>query len=284
MVLQMIFLGTGTSAGVPMIGCRCGVCTSSDPRNVRSRSSVLLRWDDPTFAVGDDHVAFNSAQAGCRQYLIDATPDLRNQAITQRLSRLDGVLITHAHADHVFGLDDLRRFNAVMQQPIPLYAEVSVQQTLGQMFRHIFQPHTNVNPSFVADLQPHLATVGQPLDLPGAVVTPLRLLHGRLPIVGYRVDYAGRSLAYCTDVSGIPPETLPLLDGLDVLVLDALRFRHHPTHLSIDQALEWVRQIRPKQAYFTHLAHDIDHATLSADLPPGVALAYDGLVVTVDAA
>ncbi len=283
MTMELLFLGTGTSAGVPMIGCDCAVCTSSDPRDNRTRPSVLVSYPRAGGAGAGD------AAAPCR-YIIDTAPELRQQVFRQRLQRIDGVLFTHSHADHIFGLDDVRRFNAVMRQPVDIYADAPTLVTLRRVFSYIFEKHTNVNPSFVADLRANEVAVAQPVLLHGAVWTPLRLLHGRLPILGYRVDYPlpehprGQvSLAYCTDVSSIPPETYPLLAELDVLVIDALRYRHHPTHLTVDQALQEIAQIRPRQAYFTHIAHDICHAELAAQLPAGVALAYDGLQVDVAA-
>jgi phosphoribosyl 1,2-cyclic phosphate phosphodiesterase len=276
MALELVFLGTGTSAGVPMIGCDCEVCRSDDPRDHRSRPSVLVRYPDVT--------------GQRRDFLIDTAPELRQQAIREGMNRVDGVLYTHAHADHVFGLDDLRRFNAVMKAPIDIYAEAAVLERFRAMFTYIFEAHRNVNPSFVATLLPHRLSVGEALSLYGATWTPIRLMHGRLPLVGYRVDYVGlpgdgrtASVAYCTDVSTIPPESYPLLADLDVLVIDALRYRHHPTHLTVDQALEVVDRVAPGRAYFTHIAHDIRHADLEPRLPAGVHLAYDGLRVEIGA-
>ncbi len=267
MSFELIFLGTGTSAGVPMIGCDCEVCTSDDPRDRRDRTSALVRYDD----IG----------GVTRQFLIDTAPEMRHQVIRHRINRIDGVLYTHAHADHIFGLDDLRRFNAVMKQPIDIYAESFVLDSLRKMFPYIFTPEKNINKSFIPtlianDLQPE-----KPLNLFGATWTPIRLLHGRLPILGFRIDFAGKSLAYCTDVSSIPPESYPLLQDLDVLVIDGLRHRHHPTHLTIDQALAEIEQIKPTAAYLTHMAHDIRHAELEPQLPEGVYLPHDGLVVEV---
>lgn len=267
MIFELIFLGTGTSAGVPMIGCDCAVCTSDDPRDRRDRTSALVRYSE------DDGTI--------RQFLIDTSPEMRHQVIRHGISRIDGVLYTHAHADHIFGLDDLRRFNAVMKQPIDIYAEERVLVSLRKMFPYIFTPEKNINKSFIPTLIANELRSEQSLDLFGATWTPIRLLHGRLPILGFRVDLADKSLAYCTDVSSIPPESYPLLQNLDILVIDGLRHRHHPTHLTIDQALAQIEQIKPGTAYLTHLAHDICHAELEPQLPEGVLLPYDGLVVEI---
>ena len=279
MSLTLQFLGTGTSAGVPMIGCPCPVCGSDDPRDRRDRCSVLLTWDDPKLKIDDAHLALNPAQRRRRQLLIDASPDLRWQARRAGLSRLDAVLLTHAHVDHVFGLDDLRRFNAAMDASLPVYAERRVHDQLGRAFEHIFAPPRGGPRGFVARLDPLLAEPGRTIDFWGARVSPVRLHHGRLPIVGYRIDHGGVAAAYCTDVSRVPPESYPGLRGLDLLVIDALRPRHHPTHLSTDQALEIIDELAPRRALLTHLAHDEAHADLAARLPPGVAPAYDGLSV-----
>ncbi|MEM1446383.1 MAG: MBL fold metallo-hydrolase [Planctomycetota bacterium] len=300
MPLELTFLGSGTSAGVPMIGCDCDVCTSDDPKDRRSRPSVLIRWpddslnlteggsttwDDPKDAAMHEgesfHARFNPNQIGQRQILIDTAPDLREQAIREKLSRIDAVLFTHAHADHVFGLDDLRRFNAVMKQPIDLYAEQDVIDTFGRMFKYIFEPHTNVNPSFIPQLLALPISPDDTLELHGATITPLRLMHGRLPILGFRIDHGDASLAYCTDCSTIPPESWPVLRNLDVLVIDALRYRHHPTHMTVDRALEVIDELQPKQGFLTHLAHDVKYATLIEQLPEHVRPGYDGLRVEV---
>ena len=266
MSFELIFLGSGTSAGIPMIACDCAVCTSDDPRDQRGRASVLIRYTQP-------------GTSTVRDWLIDTSPEIRQQAVAQKLMRLDGVLYTHAHADHILGIDDLRRFNAAMQAPLDIYAEPAVHERLAQMFRYIFESHNNINPSFVATLVAHHVEPGVPMTLLGATWTPLRLMHGQLPIVGYRVDAQNKSLAYCTDVSHIPDETYPLLADLDVLVIDALRYREHPTHLTVDQALEVIGRLSPGHAYLTHIAHDISHADLTARLPENVSLAHDGLRV-----
>jgi phosphoribosyl 1,2-cyclic phosphate phosphodiesterase len=263
MSLTLTLLGTGTSAGVPMIGCTCEVCTSHDPRDHRDRAAAMVQYDD--------------AAGRPRTVLIDTAPELRLQMIRHRVMRIDGVLYTHNHADHVFGIDDLRRFNAVQHEPIDLHAEPKVVDWLRRTYRYIFRPETNVNQSFVPMLNLHPIAPGRPFDIVGRSFLPIRLLHGRLPILGFRV---GRG-AYCTDVSSIPPEAWPLLRDLDVLVIDALRHRHHPTHLTVEQALEVIDQLKPARAYLTHIAHDIRHAELEPKLPDHVHLGYDGIAIDI---
>ena len=258
------FLGTGTSAGVPVIACDCDVCSSANPKDKRLRCSVCIRFTDE---VGQERVV-----------LIDTSPDLRQQVLKEKLTRCDAILYTHNHVDHTFGLDDIRMFNISMQQPIDIYAERKTLDHLARVFQHVFEPHKNVNESFVANLIPHELAPEKQLLLHGVSFTPIRLLHGRLPIVGFRIDVPnGPSLAYCTDVSSIPPETWPLLKGLDILVLDMLRFRHHPTHLNLDQALEIAGQVEANSTYFTHMTHCVMHESTGAQLPEGTHLAFDGL-------
>lgn len=256
-----------------MIGCACAVCTSDDPRDRRTRASVVVSYPDASQTDEPD--------AGVRRILIDTTPELRMQITRESIHRVDAVLYTHAHADHIFGLDDLRRFNVVMQRPVDIYAEPPVLEQFRGMFRYIFEPHKNVNDSFIPQLLAQPLEPDALLDLHGARVTPLRVMHGRLPILGFRIDRGDSSIAYCTDVSRIPPETYPQLAGLDVLVLDALRYRHHPTHMTIEQALDVIGELRPKQAFLTHMSHDVMHAELDPKLPAGVKLSYDGLRVSV---
>lgn len=273
--VRFTILGSGTSAGVPVIGCECTVCTSSDPRDQRTRSGACVEFVD--------------REGLPRVVLIDASPDLRFQALRQRLNRCDAILFTHHHVDHVFGLDEVRRFNAVMEAPIDIYAEPHTLENLQRVYRHIFESHQNVNPSFVATLIPKLIEPQRPLDLHGLRFTPLRLMHGRLPIVGFRIDRTGPSetidvddplpLAYCTDVSSIPPETWPALRGLKTLFLDALRYRHHPTHFTVDQAIEAAQRIEASQTYLVHMTHDIMHKDLESQLPERIGLSYDGLCV-----
>ncbi|MHC4127823.1 MAG: MBL fold metallo-hydrolase [Planctomycetota bacterium] len=275
--VELVMLGSGTSAGIPVIGCDCAVCTSDDPRDRRTRPAACLRFTD--------------SQGQSRVVLIDTSPDLREQALRHKLRRCDAILFTHNHVDHTFGLDEVRRFNAVMGAPIDVHAEASTLAFLGRIYRHIFAKEKNVNESFVATLIPHEIDVDRPLDLHGLRFTPLRLLHGRLPILGYRVEALGSSgqvaeqqpgplpLAYCTDVSGVPPETWPRLTGLRTLVLDMLRYRRHPTHFSVDEAIETAGRVEADRTFFTHMTHDICHADLDRELPEGMALAYDGLVI-----
>jgi phosphoribosyl 1,2-cyclic phosphate phosphodiesterase len=270
MALTVTLLGTGTSAGVPMIGCRCAVCMSSDPRDRRDRTAAMVRYEQP--AADPESLPVE------RTVLIDTSPDLRHQMLRHDVQRIDGVVYTHNHADHVFGLDDLRRFNAVMEKAIDVWAEPSVVEWMQRTFGYIFEPHRNVNVSFVATLIPHRVEPGEPFEIAGRSWLPLRLMHGKLPIVGYRV---GR-FAYCTDCSSIPPQTWELLEHLDVLVIDALRYRHHPTHMTVEQALGVIEQVKPRRAYLTHIAHEIRHADLEARLPEHVHLGYDGLTIEVE--
>ncbi len=264
MSLSITLLGTGTSSGVPLIGCTCAVCTSHDPRDNRDRAGAMIQYTDD-----------NGAD---RTVLIDTTPELRRQVIRHGVMRIDGVVYTHNHADHVFGIDDLRRFNAVQNQPIDIYAEPHVNDWLRHTFTYIFNTAHNVNKSFVPTLLLNPIEPGEPTRIAGRAWLPLRLMHGRLPILGYRVG----DIAYCTDVSSIPPETWPLLADLDILVIDGLRYRHHPTHLTVGQAIEIIDQLQPRRAYLTHIAHDIKHADLEPKLPEHVHLAYDGLVLESD--
>jgi phosphoribosyl 1,2-cyclic phosphate phosphodiesterase len=275
--VELVILGSGTSSGVPVIGCECAVCTSSDPRDRRTRPAACLRFLD--------------SEDRPRTILIDTSPDLREQALRERLARCDAIVYTHSHVDHTFGLDEVRRFNALMKASIDLYADAETLEFLRRVYRHIFDPQANVNDSFVARLIPHLVEPLRPFDLLGLRWTPLRLLHGRVPILGFRIealDEEGRvsdaqpsplPLAYCTDVSAVPPETWPRLRGLQTLVLDMLRYRKHPTHMSVDEAIETAGRIGAGRTFFIHMTHDVSHACLEAQLPPTMALCYDGLVV-----
>lgn len=264
MSISFTFLGTGTSAGVPTIACNCEVCHSTDERDRRDRAGGMLEYKDNK---GRD-----------RRILIDTTPELRHQMLRHDVMGIDGVVYTHNHADHVFGIDDLRRFNVVMEQAIDIYGEQRVIDWLHDTYEYIFRPHKNVNDSFVPMLLPRVIEPNEPFMIHDMAWHPIRLLHGRLPILGYRAG----GIAYCTDVSSVPPESWVFLEGLDVLIIDSLRYRHHPTHLTVDQALEIIDQVQPRKAYLTHISHEIKHATLAAELPEHVTPAWDGLVVTID--
>ena len=227
--------------------------------------------------------------------LIDCSPDLHSQARKAGLWRCDAILFTHNHVDHIFGLDEVRRFNAVMRGPIEVYAERYVMEALRRVYKHIFEAAANVNDSFVAtliarELPDPESVAARPIDLWGMRFTPVRLLHGRLPILGFVIEPmkgAGEStasgspfpLAYCTDVSAVPTESWQRLTGLRTLVLDALRHRHHPTHLTLDQAVHVAERVGADRTYFIHMAHELGHAQTEGDLPDGIRLAYDGLVL-----
>lgn len=277
---RFIFLGTGTSGGVPLIACDCATCASDDPRDRRTRTSAAVQWVDPSGAP--------------RCVLIDAGPDLHAQARRAGLWRCDAILFTHNHVDHIFGLDEVRRFNAVMRQPIDIYAEGYVLESLRRVYRHIFDQGANVNDSFVATLIAHEVappseSAREPsrgIDLWGMRFTPIRLYHGRLPVLGWRIEPSEGGgaegilpLAYCTDVSSIPPQTWPLLEGLETLILDALRVRKHPTHFTIDQAVDAALQVGASRTRFIHMSHELKHAEVDAHLPEGMALAHDGMVL-----
>lgn len=272
--MQFEFLGTGTSAGVPAIGCDCPVCVSDDPRDRRLRTSACLRFED---------------RAGhSRTILLDAGPDLRQQSLRASLVRADAILITHNHVDHVFGLDEVRRFNVLMQASIGVYADARTHEALARVYQHIFDAKSNIQPSFVATLVAHTIEPGVAFDLHGIEVTPIRLLHGRLPILGFRLDRIDGGdpgplpLAYCTDVSRIPPESWQALEGLRTLVIDGLRHRKHPTHMSVAQAISVAERVGAQRAYLVHMSHEIGHAETQAQLPPGIFLAYDGLVLSTN--
>jgi phosphoribosyl 1,2-cyclic phosphate phosphodiesterase len=251
-----VFLGTGTSHGVPMIGCECEVCQSIDPRDNRTRTSILVETDDGL------------------AILVDTTPDLRLQALRHRLRRVDAILYTHAHADHLFGLDDVRRFNAVSGQAMPIFARGDTLGEIRQRFGYVF---AGGRPAGGGLPELRLWTIGGPFCIGRQEVVPVAILHGRREILGYRFG----AFAYLTDCSGIPDASLALLEGLDVLVLDALRRRPHSTHFSLDQAVAMAGRIGARQTYFTHMAHDLGHLETCARLPPGVTLAYDGLTLDV---
>ena len=254
---RVTFLGTGTSHGVPMIGCQCAVCRSDDPRDRRLRPSV--------------HVDVDGGPA----VLVDTATDLRQQALTNRITRVDAVLFTHSHADHVMGLDELRRFNALKGAHLPVYADADTGAELRRIFAYAFTP-----PAGPGGGVPELALtpIDGPFVVEGMTIVPVPILHGHWPILGFRIG----TFAYLTDCSAIPEPSYALLEGLEVLVLDALRHRPHPTHFTVAQAVAAATRVGARQTYFTHICHDLPHAATCAALPPGMALAYDGQVVTID--
>jgi phosphoribosyl 1,2-cyclic phosphate phosphodiesterase len=253
--IRITVLGSGTSSGVPTIGCSCAVCQSDDPRDKRLRPSVAVRY-------------------GGRVVLIDTTPDFRQQALRARLDRLDAVLFTHAHADHIMGLDDVRPFNYRQRGNIPIYGSPETIVTIQSCFRYIFD---SVDPeSTIPKIDAHTFN-GGPVSLFGLDFLPVRLMHGRGTVFGFRFGEA----AYLTDHSGIPEESMDSLMNLDVLFLDALRHRPHPTHSTVEQSLTYVERLKPRRCYFTHICHDLPHESTEKTLPAHVRLAYDGLEIDV---
>jgi phosphoribosyl 1,2-cyclic phosphate phosphodiesterase len=266
--LRITLLGTGTSHGVPMIGCACDVCRSTDPRDQRTRPSILIEIVEQ----GNER---QSAIAGAvRSILVDTSTDLRAQALTFGVTRVDAILFTHSHADHILGLDEVRRFNVLQKGAIPGYGDARTLADLRQTFGYIFDGRTAAGGGI-----PHilLSRLGGPFSLGGHEIVPVPIYHGQRPILGFRM----RGFAYLTDCSRIPDQSWPLLQGVRTLVIDALRDRPHPTHFSVAEALEAVARIGPERAYFTHVCHDLPHAATCARLPKGVELAYDGLVLEI---
>ena len=250
MKATLTVLGSGTSMGVPTIGCNCKVCSSSDAHDRRTRPSVMLEYSG--------HIV-----------LIDSTPDFREQALRERITRIDAVLYTHAHADHILGLDDLRPLTFKREQKLPLYADDNTAKIIERMFAYVFDPES----TYSTRPQVTLHRLNGTLDLFGAKFQPLKVLHGDSEITAYRFGTA----AYLTDFSTIPEATLNALHGLDVLFLDALRRRPHPTHSSLDESLKIVEKLAPNRAFFVHMSHDLGHEETNASLPPHIRLAHDGL-------
>jgi phosphoribosyl 1,2-cyclic phosphate phosphodiesterase len=259
-------LGTGTSHGVPMIGCDCATCRSTDPRDRRTRTSILIERLDAE--------ASNAGPLVVRQILVDTSTDLRTQALARDVRCVDAILYTHSHADHIFGLDEVRRFNMIQRSAIPGYGDARTIADLRRTFSYMFDPAT---PQGGGLPQVILSTVVGPFTFGGLDVVPVPILHGKRPILGYRIG----SFAYLTDCSAIPDTSWPLLDGVRTLVIDALRERPHPTHFNVDEAIAASRRIGAEQTRFTHICHDLPHAATCARLPPGIELAYDGQVLEV---
>lgn len=257
---EVIFLGTGTSVGVPALGCDCDVCTSEDPRNQRTRCAIVIR-----------------TQQG--HLLIDTPPDLRTQLLREKIPLVHQVLYTHEHADHLFGLDDLRLFPFHLGHPVPLCCEERVEQRIRHSFDYAFSSVKPTHPGATPKLEFRRIFPYKEFDVMGLKVLPLRLKHGpRFDVLGFRIG----NFAYCTDVNEIPPETIAALHGVETLVLGALRYRPHPTHFHLEAAVAVAREIDARITYLTHLSHDFDHAKVEADLPDGISLAFDGLRLTLE--
>ncbi|MEM7482815.1 MAG: MBL fold metallo-hydrolase [Acidobacteriota bacterium] len=255
MSLRATLVGTGTSTGVPVIGCRCEVCTSPDPRNRRLRTSLSLE------------------RADGRRLWIDTTPDFRQQALGQGVDRLDAVLFTHAHADHIYGLDDLRAVNFRQKSSIPCYGARRTLETLRAYFAYIFEPGQEGGGKPQIDLR----QIDGPFEVIGLSVIPVPVRHGSWEVLGFRFG----DFAYVTDCNFIPEASFDLLAGVEVLVLGALRHRPHSTHFTLEEGLAVARRLAVRRVFFTHLSHEIDHAAVERSMPPEASLGYDGLVLTV---
>ncbi len=256
--VHITVLGSGTSSGVPTIGCPCAVCHSDDPRDRRLRPSILVRY-------------------GAHSVIIDTTPDFREQALRHRIDRIDAILYTHSHADHILGLDDVRPFNYRQGGAIPIYAMTETLEALRRVFRYAFDDRPTESSKPLLDLH---ALDGGALELFGQQFTPVPLLHGKSTVMGFRFGNA----AYLTDHSEVPEESKRMLQGLDVLFLDALRHRPHPTHSTVEKSIATAQELKPRRTFFTHICHDLPHAATQATLPQGIFLAYDGLEIDVEPA
>jgi phosphoribosyl 1,2-cyclic phosphate phosphodiesterase len=241
--------------GVPTLGCHCAVCESDDPRDKRTRPSLMLSY-------------------GRRNVVIDTTPDFRFQAMRARIDRLDAVLYTHGHADHILGLDDIRPYNLKQKSNVPIYGSADTLTTLRRQFAYIFDD--TPTESSVPGVELH--AIDGPIELFGASILPVPAMHGTQPVLGFRIGKA----AYLTDFSRVPDSSKPLLRGLDELILDALRYVPHPTHSNVEQSLALVKELQPKRAWFTHICHDLGHVAANALLPENVRLAYDGLQIEAE--
>ncbi len=257
--MKITFLGTGTSVGIPVIGCDCRVCRSRDPRNKRRRSSLYLQTPDASI-------------------VIDTSLDFREQAIAYGVPRVDAVLVTHSHADHIFGLDDIRRYNTLQGMVIPVYGSSETIADLIRIFNYI-----NVHEPEPGVFRPRLdfKEVHQSLAVGSITVTPLPVIHGKAATYGYRLDHQGRSVGYVPDCKEMPEGTVNGFRGVDVMILDGLRHRAHPTHLTVEKAIGLLERIGARHSYLTHICHDLDHEETQESMPPGVFLACDGLALNL---
>jgi phosphoribosyl 1,2-cyclic phosphate phosphodiesterase len=259
MQARVTVLGSGTSHGVPMIGCSCAVCTSGDPRDRRTRPSIYIDIDNGP------------------KILVDTSTDLREQALANRVLRVDAILFTHSHADHVMGLDDSRRFSQMLKGAIPCYGDALTVASLKKTFYYVFDPATEQGGGLP---QIELHTIDGPFSIGDVLIQPIPLMHGSRPILGFRLG----DFAYLTDTNHIPDAAWPLLAGVKTVILDALRHRPHPTHFTVAEAIAAAGRMQAQQTYLTHICHDLPHVATNESLPNGVQLAYDGLQLTIEPA
>lgn len=256
--MEIVILGCGASAGTPAIGCGCPVCRSTEPRNKRSRASVWVRGD------------------GGESLLVDTSPDLRQQALREGMERVDAVFLTHTHADHIHGIDDMRAFNGRQERVIPMYGRPDVLEAAQQRFHYCFGEAPPPEKGWYIPVLEARPLTGA-LDWGSLRITPIPVIHGRWTIFGYRFN----DVVYITDAKSIPEESWALLEGLELLVLDCLRYRDHPTHMRLEEALAVAERVGAKRTVFTHFTHDVDYAELVTRLPEGMEPAYDGLRLPV---
>ena len=254
--MEITFLGTGTSHGVPQIGCRCEVCISKFSKNKRTRSSILIKNNS-------------------KSILIDTSTDFRFQVLKYKIESIDAILYTHFHADHVHGIDDLRRFNEIQGGTLPIYGSEMTIKQIKIMFPYIFNETIQLGGG-KPELIPY--PVEDEFELFGIRILPIKALHGKLEILGYRID----NVAYLTDCSFIPDESMEKLRSLKLLILGALRYRKHPTHFSLDEACKVIAKLRPQKAFITHIAHDLGHKKVNKELPKNIRLAFDGLKLEIE--
>ena len=251
--MKLTFLGTGTAHGIPFIGCDCGVCTSTDSHNKRLRTSALLQYNG-------------------RNILIDISPDFREQCLANSIERIDSILLTHTHADHLHGLDDIRIFNFIQKKSIPIYANKKHLKEVKRRFYYMFKKSPGLVP------QVELNEIKGEFELFGKTIQPLRVVHApNMEVTGYRID----DFAYITDCKTLPDRSKQSLQGLEVLVLNALRSSTHPAHLNLEEALALIDELKPKRAYLVHMSHDFEHEKLCNELPKHIRPAYDGLTITL---
>jgi phosphoribosyl 1,2-cyclic phosphate phosphodiesterase len=258
--MELIFLGTGTSVGIPMIGCHCPVCSSDNPRNVRRRTSLYVKTDEVAL-------------------VIDTPPDFRQQMLDFRIERMDAVVFTHAHADHIFGFDDIRRFNTLNGKVIPAYGDAETLADVRRVFNYI---GNCPSPQGLYRPLVDFVEVSGSFQVGDIRLTPLDVQHGR-KMTGYLMEAGALRVGYVPDCHAMPAATVKQLVGVDVMILDALRYRPHPTHMSVEESLALLEQIAPRIAYLIHLCHDVDHDVLECALPAGVRVSYDGLRVRLEA-